>query len=166
MSGRVTDSDYVKPGEVLPVNYIVLTDENSSTKPVASIQAEYLQRRRMRGYAAQHPDIMNPTVHQTLSRGRDRSASPPSRLGKERVGMSKAFSGYLESLPAKEQEKRERQDVPFPGKVDRKAQLGVLSGPRQPHNYAAKNRDTLRKDILSVSLFPNLYNHKSLLAGM
>lgn len=162
MSGRVTDSDYVKPGEILPVNYIVLGEANAPILNSATIQSQYLERRRMRSLASEHPSVMMPVANKS----RDRSASPPSRDGKERVGMSKSFSAYLENLPAKEKEKREKQDVPFPGHQGEKSSLKINAGRKVAHNYAAKSRDSLRKDILSVSLFPNLYNHKSLLAGM
>lgn len=167
MSGRVVDSDYVKPGEILPVSFVALTEQNNPTENSAQIQAEYLERRKMRGLASEQPEMMKPTSEPHLYGGRGRSPSPPpSRVGKERVGMSKALSGFLERLPSKEQEKREEQDRPFPARGHKKGHLGVPVGEKKAHNYPAKSADALRKDVLSLSLFPNLYNRSTLLRGM
>jgi len=56
MSGRLVDSNNVKPGETMPVEYLALVDSNKPRETAAAIQAVYLDRRNQAGEVAQFHD--------------------------------------------------------------------------------------------------------------
>ena len=175
MSGRLVDleDDTRAIASILPITLVALTEMNNPLENSASIQSQYLERRAMRIRAGGKSATMVLDEPDTPYVGRPRAMSPmrgsePFRLPKkERKGMSAELGGYLEELPKREAEKRERRSEPFPSRYGKKTgQLGVPDFKAPPHKYPAEHVDTLRKEVLSVSLFPNLYNRSNLLKAM
>ena len=176
MSGRLVDleDDTRAIMSILPISLVALTEMNSPLENSAAIQSEYLERRTMRIRAGKKSATMvldEPDTPYVM--GGRRATSPmrgsePFKLPKkERMGMSAELGGYLEELPKREAEKRERRSEPFPSRYGKKTgQLGVPDFKAPPHKYPAEHVDTLRKEVLSVSLFPNLYNRSNLLKAM
>ena len=195
MSGRVVDSDFVKSGELVPLSYISLTEQNNPRENAAAIQAEYLERREMRDLAVERPMMMAPVVESGVpmserSVAKDMKNLELYNLIEESKGWlprseyleilaehglpdlpssSDAFKRMLMNMPGKEKalrEEFERRAVEHGvGRKLREAPAKEAAR-RLVHTYPAASADALRKQILSVSLFPNLYNKKTLLAGM
>ena len=166
MSGRVVDleDDTRAIMSILPITMLALTEMNNPMENSASIQGQYLERRAMRLRTGNRSAILMPEP-ETPYVGRRRRSPSPVREGRERPGMSKALSGFLEDLPAKEAEKRKRRDEPFPTRRGQPGALGVPAIKAKAHEYPARPHDKLKEEVLKVSLFPNLYNKKTLLAG-
>lgn len=167
MSGRVVDleDDTRAIMNILPITMLALTEMNNPMENSAAIQGQYLERRAMRLRTGRRSAVLIPDEPGTPYVDGRRSPSPV-REGRERPGMSKSMSGFLENLPEKEAEKRKRRDEPFPARRGQGGALGIPALKGKAHEYPAEPYDKLREEVLKVSLFPNLYNKKTLLRGM
>lgn len=202
MSGRVIDFDFVKEGEVLPVEYIALVESNKPTETSAQIQAVYLDSRNMKGQLRVSDDER--IVH---APSKDVSEELVEGKANKEIGMTKldlfnlieeskswlprneyveilqsyglpdlplssdAFKRKLMNISGREKalrEEFERKAVEYGGRMKGmgKREMKKELGDRKTHQYPAKNADALRKEVLSMSLFPNLYNRKNLLKTM
>lgn len=138
MSGRLVSDTRVKAGEILPMDVTQLAnEEQQEIQRSAEMRAIYLAAHKLGKVLTKHYGNMLAEPRMVVEAESD---------VEEKKDIITARERYLSRRKAIKEMK-----APTAG---------------EKHIYAAKNRDTLRKDILSVSLFPNLYNHKSLLAGM
>lgn len=153
MSGRVANSDRTKKGELVSAELMSLTkDQGGEASNPARITSEYKVRKSEMAGEAESSDE---------EETRKRFVDP------ETPGRSKDLSKYLAKLPSREKAMMESRSEPFSGRGRRGRKLEIAKHKEgDTHEYPAKDADALRKEILSVSLFPNLYNRSTLLRGM
>lgn len=152
------DSDRVKSGEVVDFDLMNLTENFGEGANAMRMSAEH--KVRGGGIREKEDDEMSLSEEEEM---RERKRLP------DRMGMSKGLSTYLAKLPASEREKMRREkDSTFEGGGRRRGKKLEIARHKEgeSHTYPAENADALRKDILGMSLFPNLYNKKNLLMSM
>ena len=155
MSGRVVDSDRIKHGEIVAPDLMDLTENYGEDANAMRISSEYKNRRRMRKELA---------GEDTSS---DEDEKPHRILKKETPGQSESLSKYLEKLPEREKRMMKYRESAFEGGGRRKRKVEMGKNTEgDSHMYPAKDALKLRKEVLGLSLFPNLYNKNTLLAGM
>jgi hypothetical protein len=196
MAGRVIDIDQARAGEILPVEYLALVDSNKPRETSAAIQAVYLDGRHHAGEVAKFHDTtmgeperksdtdilsdVDKRILKTL--GVDADDPVYAKHGllshlrdevKDMIestpGQSKQYSKYLynleKRLAKKSEETMDVSDVT--GRMS-KRERGVKASQMaiESHTYPAEKATKFRKEVLATSLFPNLYNRKTLLRSM
>ena len=157
MSGRLTDSNRVKHGEIVDADLMELTENYGEGATSMKLASEYKVRRDMEkqmGVAEESSDEEKPMEKK-------------EEKGKETPGRSEAFSKYLAKLPGREAKMMKERDAVFGGRGRRGRKLEIAKHKEgERHEYPAEDAMKLRKEVLSVSLFPNLYNRTNLLHAM
>ena len=150
MSGRLVANDRVKAGEIVDASLMELTENFTSKGNAKRLSSEHTERVRME-----------------KENGVESSLPKKEEPGKETPGRSEAFSKYLADLPKKEEEKMKEREQRLFSTGRRKGKLRI-SAERESdtHDYPAEDAMKLRREVLGMSLFPNLYNRSNLLKAM
>lgn len=163
MSGRLTDSNRVKHGEIVDADLMELTENYGEGATSMKLASEYKVRRDMEkkmGVAEESSD-------EEEEKKPMESSMEKKEKGKETPGRSEAFSKYLAKLPGREAKMMKERDAVFGGRGRRGRKLEIAKHKEgERHEYPAEDAMKLRKEVLSVSLFPNLYNRTNLLHAM
>ena len=156
------DSDRVKHGELVDFDLMNLTENYGEGRSAMKMSAEHKVRkdeeRRMRD-----DDEMS------LSEKEEEKEKEKGKRIPDRPGMSRGLTKYLAKLPASQRERMRRQaEQPFSSMGRKRSKKLEIAKHREgeTHMYPAEDADKLRKEVLSVSLFPNLYNKQNLLVSM
>lgn len=158
MSGRVMDSDRVKHGEILDMDLMNLTENYGEGASAMRMAGEYKERRRQMG--------RKPREEMSESEEEERHVLR-KKLPEEMPGQTEQMNKYLARLPERHKEKMRMEEGRLFDGGRRKGKVEVARHKEgESHMYPAADADKLRREVLSVSLFPNLYNKKNLLMSM
>lgn len=141
MAGRLVTDTRVKSGEVLPISAAHLaSEEQQNVQRSAEIRSIFLSA---------HRDNLSLPHHYNMI------------LAEPRMMVEAESESDVEEKKKEGKTSRERY-------LSRRKALKAMKAPTagEKHIYPTKERHNLRADILSVSLFPNLYNKETLLASM
>lgn len=141
MAGRLVTDTRVKSGEVLPLDVIHLTDEaDKQVQRAADIRSVFQVAHKLDQMISKHYDMV---------------------VAEPRVVLEAESESDVEEKKKEGRSSRERY-------LSKRKAIKEMKAPTagEKHMYPTKERHNLRADILSVSLFPNLYNRETLLASM
>ena len=140
MAGRLITDTRVKEGELVPLDVTHLTNEEDKTiQRSAEMRAIYSTAHKLNKILTKHyGDVV-------AEPRKEVEGESESDIEEQKVGISSREKRLSRSKALKEMK---------------------ASTAGEKHIYPTKERHSLRADILSASLFPNIFNRKNLVASM